>query len=505
MRGPTCIETNPVNVNDGTSCKAASPTPGSLGLTRFRAALSSAEAYLSHEYDSGKAVLSHAYSSAEDSVSAEYSAAKSKVRRVYDSASRHARAEYEGARCIVLAAYLGIENSGDAILEETGYQLKSLLDGLIPGLMQMLIVLGATTVLGSVIGGIVGFFFGGVGAAPGAVVGGDIGFDIGMAALTWLGVGFLAVSIAAGFAELLTALKNGVQLAWSARYLTGKAEEREVRRASDEFASCIAILIRLILQAILAYLLKKAAMKATKGAMATARMAQSQGAAAIAEADVAELVSRLRGTRLGRGGFADWLERNWRDLRDNPKLKPKPAGNLGAGGAAGEGAGGGAADEPSPAKKGSAASDDVEEEKPDLSSNAKKGVFGEAKADAYMKQKGFKKLNGPDVQVGDAPRGQGIDGVYENMNPPPKYVIGEAKFGSSQLGKTQDGMQMSENWIDNRLEKAVGRETADDIQLEGYDRLLLKVDENGNVTPKIVNEDAAGKITLTDPPAGSSP
>ena len=44
---------------------------------------------------------------------------------------------------------------------------------------------------------------------------------------------------------------------------------------------------------------------------------------------------------------------------------------------------------------------------------------------------------------------KGIDGLYENANPNSniKYVIDEAKFGSSQLGKTKDGRQMSDGWL----------------------------------------------------------
>jgi len=185
-------------------------------------------------------------------------------------------------------------------------------------------------------------------------------------------------------------------------------------------------------------------------------------------------------------------------LVKNPKLQEAPA--EAAAGSGGTEASGTAGSKP-PARTASA--DAAAEDKPDLSTNAKKGVFGEARADAYMKQKGFKKLNGPDVQVGDAPSPQGIDGIYEKLNPPPKYVVADAKFGSSRLGKTDDGMQMSENWVDNRLNKALGRDIADDIRAEGYDRYVLKVDESGNVTPKLVNEDAAGRVTLSDPPAGS--
>jgi hypothetical protein len=325
-----------------------------------------------------------------------------------------------------------------------------------------------------------------------------------MAALTWLGLGFLVATIAEGFVELYKTLHEGVEWAWQAKDLKGAAQKEQQDKAAHKIAEAAGILMRLVLQGILAELLRKAAMGTARGALATGRAFEAQGARATADASVAEVVGRLRASKFDNS-FVDWIEKNWRDLQKNPKLQPKAAASssgAGSGEAAEDGGGG-----PGGGKSASSAADDsgsaAEEEKPDLSTNVKKGVFGEAKADAYMKQKGFKKLNGPDVQVGDAPRGQGIDGVYENLNPPPKYVIGEAKFGSSQLGKTQDGMQMSENWVDNRLNKAVGRRKAADIMDEGYDRVLLKVDENGNVTPKIISEDASGKVTLSNPPPGS--
>ena len=74
-----------------------------------------------------------------------------------------------------------------------------------------------------------------------------------------------------------------------------------------------------------------------------------------------------------------------------------------------------------------------------------------------MGDHGYEKLNGPPTQIGDAPKGPGIDGVYKNTAPPPEYVIGEAKYGSSTLGDTQSGKQMSPQWIDDRLEDAVGK------------------------------------------------
>jgi hypothetical protein len=94
---------------------------------------------------------------------------------------------------------------------------------------------------------------------------------------------------------------------------------------------------------------------------------------------------------------------------------------------------------------------------------------------------------------------QGIDGVYFNAGPPPKYVVGEAKFGSSKLSKLADGTpQMSDDWITggnkvSRLEQSVGIDVADDILLEGYNRVLTKIDVDGNIIAYLL--DAEGKIT----------
>jgi hypothetical protein len=152
-----------------------------------------------------------------------------------------------------------------------------------------------------------------------------------------------------------------------------------------------------------------------------------------------------------------------------------------------------------------------------------KGIFGKKipklPANATTKQKGNfgemcssdNMLNNPALKVGkdgkkynlkrigdDAPGGlddighKGIDGIYENTTPPPKYIIDEAKFGSSQLGHTKDGKQMSDKWVEKRLYDAVGKEKADDIISNGYEKVLSQVDKNGNVTTKIL--DSKGNI-----------
>lgn len=116
-----------------------------------------------------------------------------------------------------------------------------------------------------------------------------------------------------------------------------------------------------------------------------------------------------------------------------------------------------------------------------LSNNIQKGNYGEMKMDAYFESQGYERISLDRVTDLNAPNHQGIDGVYYNPNGHPPYVIGEAKYGSSRLGNTLDGPQMSDDWIygSNRLLKAVGKEMYDDILVEGYGKQLIHIDKNG--------------------------
>lgn len=65
-------------------------------------------------------------------------------------------------------------------------------------------------------------------------------------------------------------------------------------------------------------------------------------------------------------------------------------------------------------------------------------------------------------------------------------VVDEAKYvsdpsASPSYGHTTDGPQMSDGWVENRLEQAVGRELADQILLESYEKWELRVSPDGNV------------------------
>jgi len=309
--GPVCGHNNPASVKDGTLCLTETPVPRSVS-----------------------ADLEDYFSSAGARFSSEYANIKSEIGSSYREAEQRIESNYEGARCLYQASQQAEDLVPEAVLTETGYEVSTFIKGLVPGLIQMIVIMAATTVLGAAVGGIVGFFCGGVGAAPGAVVGGELGMDAGVAILTWLGVAFLAVSIAKGIGEMMGALRNGVEQAWAARNLHGPAQERQIGQAAKEIARSVGILMRLILQAIVAYLLKRAAVGATRSAVGTVRAVKSEGAGAVSEATVAELVGKLRASRFGRG-LADWVDKNWQKLVKDPKLRVPLAESAVASGAAG--------------------------------------------------------------------------------------------------------------------------------------------------------------------------
>ena len=100
-----------------------------------------------------------------------------------------------------------------------------------------------------------------------------------------------------------------------------------------------------------------------------------------------------------------------------------------------------------------------------LSSSLKKGNFGEMVQDEYYRQFGYERISKDMVTGLDDAGRQGIDGVYYNPNGHPPYIISVAKYNKAKLGNTlSDGKQMSERWIDRRLENAVGEERIAAIQ-----------------------------------------
>ena len=77
-----------------------------------------------------------------------------------------------------------------------------------------------------------------------------------------------------------------------------------------------------------------------------------------------------------------------------------------------------------------------------------KGNYAEMKMDYTYESQGFNRISNNRLTSLDAPPHTGIDGVYHSVDPPPKYVIAEAKYGSSRLNTLSDGTpQMSDKWI----------------------------------------------------------
>lgn len=194
------------------------------------------------------------------------------------------------------SAYLiGLREAPAAIYAETSYHVEEFLKGILPALLQLCIVQAASTVIGAGIGAGLGAFVFGAGAIPGAAIGAELGFDLGLAILTWLGLAFLVVAIGHSLGDIVSLIKTAVVQAWGAAD-KGEARGQNVRQAGQTLARAIAILVRLILTGIVAWLTKKGLDKAP------------------------ELIAELKASKLG-AGFAAWVEKNLSKLMNDPKLR----------------------------------------------------------------------------------------------------------------------------------------------------------------------------------------
>jgi len=130
------------------------------------------------------------------------------------------------------------------------------------------------------------------------------------------------------------------------------------------------------------------------------------------------------------------------------------------------------------------------------SMNHKKAAAGEYNAHQHMLEKGYTPVGKTDGKY--KPGETGIDGIYYHPNPPPDFVITEAKYNTARLGKTKTGKQMSNDWVtDKRLEKAgLSKTQRDDIldALEGNDgtvqKLLIRNKPDGSLVVKELGIDA---------------
>lgn len=100
------------------------------------------------------------------------------------------------------------------------------------------------------------------------------------------------------------------------------------------------------------------------------------------------------------------------------------------------------------------------------------------KMDQELHNNGYERISTDSVDSLNSLGHRGIDGVYYKEDGNPQYIIGEAKYGSSRLGNTKaDGKQMSNNWINNRLDNALGDNTA--LSQAIKDEMILNPDNVG--------------------------
>lgn len=132
-----------------------------------------------------------------------------------------------------------------------------------------------------------------------------------------------------------------------------------------------------------------------------------------------------------------------------------------------------------------------------------------------MRSKGHKQLlpEGRYVRsLEDIPKGRGIDGVYENALPPPKYIITETKYRTSSgkyidkdgsisgtvLGKAEYGKQMGYDWVryNSRAEFGNDSPITQGVIKRDYLGILMLVDESGKIVAanKVMDNGVVGPM-----------
>ena len=137
-----------------------------------------------------------------------------------------------------------------------------------------------------------------------------------------------------------------------------------------------------------------------------------------------------------------------------------------------------------------------------LETNKEKGNYGEMKVDQDLRDRGYDRISTDAVTDLTDPIHHGIDGVYHNPDGEPPYLIVDAKSFNAELNREikGDGSQMSQSWIDARLDDAVGKETADEIRMAQLNDevgcYVGRVAKGGDLAAEVIYDrvDAAGKI-----------
>ena len=142
--------------------------------------------------------------------------------------------------------------------------------------------------------------------------------------------------------------------------------------------------------------------------------------------------------------------------------------------------------------------------------NKRKGNFGEMCTDVDVEKNGplGRKPEVKATRVGcnriveiNTKLSRGIDAIYRCEPGPPDFIVVESKYGSSDLGNTKDGKQMSDGWLSGskRVDKYFGRTPEGKVSQDQQDfeyawysgrvqKEISRIDEDGNVT-RTIHED----------------
>lgn len=138
-------------------------------------------------------------------------------------------------------------------VKKLGSDLTLIVDSLWPGFVQALEIYAYSIGGGAVLFGVAGALIGeGVGAVPGAFLGAKIGAEIGTAILYFLGIKFLAEYVLSHLGEASKYFGVGFDGAWRAC-----GSPAAIDQAAQNFGKAIANLFSLVLQAAVAWVIKK--------------------------------------------------------------------------------------------------------------------------------------------------------------------------------------------------------------------------------------------------------
>lgn len=198
--------------------------------------------------------------------------------------------------------------------------IDQILDVLRKLVTEVSLILGGSIAIGSTVGGAFGAVVFGAGAAPGAVAGGAIGLEIGNLILLSLGLSAITEYFLMGIPSCLATLQEGIVTAWHSEDgipsgldpTGGSANRREqmVSQAANQLARGQEHLIRLLLTAIVAYLLRGSI---NSGIFNSLESVASRSLNLKSQVKNRELIT--------------WLEKNQAAMLAHPELQP-PSGQV---------------------------------------------------------------------------------------------------------------------------------------------------------------------------------